>query len=72
MEQRGNNIMLEIIQIITMLVTALVVGLTWGMLVVIKKFSIVQKSTPIAMLIGSAVWLIGIVMLKSLTLPPVK
>ena len=46
-----------------MLVTALVVGLTWGMLVVIKKFSIVQKSTPIAMLIGSAVWLIGIVML---------
>lgn len=55
--------MLEIIQIITMLVTALVVGLTWGMLVVIKKFSIVQKSTPIAMLIGSAVWLIGIVML---------
>ena len=55
--------MLEIIQIITMLVTALVVGLTWGMLVVIKKLSIVQKSTPIAMLIGSAVWLIGIVML---------
>lgn len=55
--------MLEIIQIITMLITALVVGLTWGMLVVIKKFGTVQKSTPIAMLIGSAVWLIGIVML---------
>lgn len=55
--------MLEIIQIITMLVTALVVGLTWGMLVVIKKFSTVQKSTLIAMLIGSAVWLGGIIMM---------
>ena len=55
--------MLEIIQIITMLVTALVVGLTWGMLVVIKKFSTVQKSTPIAMLIGSTVWLGGIIMM---------
>lgn len=55
--------MLEIIQIITMLVTALVVGLTWGMLVVIKKFSTVQKSTPIPMLIGSAVWLGSIIMM---------
>lgn len=55
--------MLEIIQMITMLVTALVVGLTWGMLVVIKKFSTVQKSTPITMLIGSAVWLGGIIMM---------
>lgn len=55
--------MLEIIQMITMLVTALVVGLTWGMLVVIKKFGTVQKSTPITMLIGSVVWLGGIIMM---------
>lgn len=55
--------MLEIIQIITMLITALVVGLTWGMLVVIKKFGTVQKNTPITMLIGSVVWLGGIIMM---------
>lgn len=55
--------MLEIIQIITIFITALVVGLIWGMLVVIKKFSTVQKSTPITMLIGSVVWLGGIIMM---------
>lgn len=55
--------MLEIVQIITIVITSIVVGMTWGMLIILKRYNDTQKSTPIIMLIGTIVWGSGIIMM---------
>lgn len=56
--------MLEIIQIITMIITSVVVGVTWGMFAILRKInSNVKTNTPIMMFIGTLVWCSGIVMM---------
>ncbi len=56
--------MLEIIQIITMIVTSIAVGVTWGMFAILKKVSNnIKTSTPIMMFIGTIVWCLGIIMM---------
>lgn len=55
--------MLEIIQIITIVITSIAVGMTWGMLFILKRYNNIQKFTPIAMIIGTTVWISGIVMM---------
>jgi len=55
--------MLEIVQIITVVITSIVVGMTWGMLTILKRYNDIQKSTPIFMVIGTIVWISGIIMM---------
>lgn len=56
--------MSEIIQIITMLVTALVVGLTWGMFIILKREGYnITKYTNIQMAISTLLWCSGAIIM---------
>lgn len=54
---------LEMIQIIIIIVSTLAVGLCWGMFITLIVFKQTQKGIPIGMVLGTMVWLTGIIML---------
>lgn len=56
--------MLEIIQMITIIITALAVGVTWGMFIIFKRERYnITKHTNILMVIGTLVWCSGIIIM---------
>lgn len=56
--------MLEIIQLITIIITALVVGVTWGMFIILKREGYnITKYINIQMAIGTLLWCSGVVIM---------
>lgn len=56
--------MLEIIQFITIIITALIVGVTWGMFIILKREGYnITKYTNIQMAIGTLIWCSGVIIM---------
>lgn len=60
---RRNNIMLEIIQFVIVIVSTLAVGLCWGMFITFIVSKQISKDIPKGVVLGTIVWLTGIIML---------